>query len=129
MIPPKPEGAAPSAETISIIREQDFEEADFSKQLDADNDWESEHPIFMTKLPDDMNEGLLALQDLKYNGETPEEVADYCKDRGNEFFAKYVHPRIHPFSVYKLRRVTTRELFSEARNWHFFWKTRYWLLF
>ena len=76
----------PSEQTMSIIKGQDFVEI----QLENETDWESEHPIFMTKLPDEENPGLLALQDLKYGESTPEEVADHCKDKGNEFFAKYV---------------------------------------
>lgn len=90
IVPPKADGSAASEPSMTIIKEQDFEEPDFSAQLDPDNDWESEHPIFMTKLPEEMNEGLMALQDIKYGESTPEEVADYCKDRGNEFFKKYV---------------------------------------
>lgn len=74
----------PSEQTMSIIKGQDFVEI----QLENETDWESEHPIFMTKLPDEENPGLLALQDLKYGESTPEEVADHCKDKGNEFFAK-----------------------------------------
>lgn len=95
VIPPKPAGAEPSQATVSIIKDPYFEEPDFSKQLDPDNDWESEHPIFMTKLPEEMNAGLMALQDVKYGDSTPEEVADSCKDRGNEFFKKYV-AQSHP---------------------------------
>jgi len=90
VIPPKDETAAPSEPHIGIIKSPDFEDLDFSKQLDPSNDWESEHPIFMTKLPEEMNPGLMALQDLKYGSGTPEEIADHCKDRGNEFFGKYV---------------------------------------
>lgn len=93
VIPTKPEGAAAAQPSMSIIKEAFFEEPDFSAQLDPDNDWESEHPIFMTKLPEEDNSALMALQDIKYGDCTPEEVADSCKDRGNEFFKKYVH---HP---------------------------------
>lgn len=89
VVPPKDSTAAPSEPHINIIKAADFEELDFSKQLDPDNDWESEHPVFMTKIPEEMNSGLMALQDLKYGQETPEEIADACKDRGNEYFAKY----------------------------------------
>lgn len=85
----EPSNQASSQQTITIIKPQDFEELDFSKQLDPENDWESEHPIFMTKIPEETNANLMALQDLKYGDSTPEQVADYCKERGNEFYARY----------------------------------------
>lgn len=83
-ISPKDATLPPSEESISIIKGQDFVEI----QLEDETDWESEHPIFMTKLPDEENSGLLALQDLKYSEGTPEEVADALKDQGNEFLAR-----------------------------------------
>lgn len=88
--PQKGEATPASEASMTIIKAQDFEEQDFSKQLDPENDWESEHPIFMTKLPEEMNSQLMALQDLKYGGASPEDVADRCKEQGNEFFKKYV---------------------------------------
>jgi len=57
---------------------------------DDENDWESEHPLFMTKLPDNIedNETLMALQGLKYGKQTVEELADDFKEKGNECFRK-----------------------------------------
>jgi len=47
------------------------------------------HPLFMDKLPDDLeqDETLLAIQNLVYEG-TPKEVAENFKDQGNDCFKK-----------------------------------------
>ncbi|KAI9312980.1 hypothetical protein BX666DRAFT_2030864 [Dichotomocladium elegans] len=42
-------------------------------------------PLFMSKLPDEENETLAALQSLMYDG-TPEEIAENFKNQGNECF-------------------------------------------
>jgi len=48
-----------------------------------------DHPLFMDKLPDDLedDETLLAIQNLVYEG-TPREVAENFKDSGNDCFKK-----------------------------------------
>lgn len=70
---------------FDIKNEDAVEEAVFEED---DIDWESEHPLFMTKLPDnpDENEGLVALKAMKYGEETPEGLAESYKEKGNECF-------------------------------------------
>eukprot|EP00743_Colponemidia_sp_Colp-15_P005248 GILK01005647.1.p1 GENE.GILK01005647.1~~GILK01005647.1.p1 ORF type:complete len:383 (-),score=79.84 GILK01005647.1:129-1277(-) len=50
----------------------------------------SKFPIFMKDVPEDIedNPHLLALQNLVYDGETPESLATYHKNEGNKFFQK-----------------------------------------
>ncbi|XP_049851788.1 tetratricopeptide repeat protein 4 homolog [Schistocerca gregaria] len=62
--------------------------ADVDPLGDAEGDWESEHPLFMTRISDHSNEKLMALQELKYGLSEPEGRADCYKDQGNYFFQK-----------------------------------------
>lgn len=69
-------------------KEEKFEEV---APEEDDIEWESEHPLFMTKLPENIeeNESLMALQGLKYDEQTVEELAESLKEKGNECFRKY----------------------------------------
>lgn len=75
---------------ISLIPQDHEYEIDISRKDEVESDWESEHPIFMTKIPNNLNDGLLALQNIKYSGKTPLEVAEQLKEEGNEYFKRQV---------------------------------------
>jgi hypothetical protein len=57
-----------------------------------ETDWESDSPLWMSKLPDDpeSNDALMGLQVLKFEEEIPEYRAEDYKERGNSLFRQFV---------------------------------------
>jgi len=59
-----------------------------SREVPLGDDWESEHPLLMTKLPNDpeSNPSLSALLQMVHEDGTPEERAENWKEHGNDSF-------------------------------------------
>lgn len=83
----------PTDKTLKLFNYKNEDAIEEVVPEDDGIEWESEHPLFMTKLPDNIeeNEGLVALQAMKYEDEeTPEALAESYKEKGNECFRSCV---------------------------------------
>ena len=61
--------------------------------IDQDGEDWKEHPLFMTELPDDIenHKHLGAIQHVMYDGETPDSLAKHFKNLGNDLFKSGKH--------------------------------------
>lgn len=72
--------------------EEDWGEDEFGKYRKNEEVWTMneirDHPLFMEDMPRDISDNphLLALQNLVYDGQTPEEMAEHFKKLGNDAF-------------------------------------------